>query len=106
MFCLHVRYLLHKHRYIVILQPNIIGKQDHTDFYRVPFSSSYILEYNERNYENNSRYGINVDIDGNPIEVPLSDDKVDGAEKMFNGDIVLVRKGNQQLFTRRSGDGR
>ena len=56
------------------------------------FSSSYILEYNERNYENNSRYGINVDIDRNPIEVPLSDDKVDGTAKMFNGDIVLVKK--------------
>ena len=47
-----------------------------------------------------------MDIDGNPIEVPSSDDKVDGATKMFNGDIVLVRKRNQQLFTRRSGDGR
>ena len=82
-----------------------IEKNDYIDF-NVSFSSFYTLEYNERNYENNSRYGINVDIDGNPIEVPLSDDKVDGATKMFNGDIVLVRKRNQQLFTRRSGDGR
>ena len=79
-----------------------VEKQHHIDF----FTSSCILEYNERNYENNSRYGINVDIDGNPIEVPLSDDKVDGAAKMFNGDIVLVKKRHQQLFTRRSGDGR
>ena len=47
-----------------------------------------------------------MDIDGNPIEVPLSDDKFDGASKMFNGDIVLVRKRNQLLFRRRSGDGR
>ena len=48
-----------------------------------------------------------MDIDGNPIEIPLlSDEKVNGVHNTFNGDIVLVRKGNQQLFTRRSGDER
>ena len=59
------------------------------------------LEYNERNYEPISRFGINVDIDGNPIDVPLSGEKMEGSRHLLNGDdIVIVRKRNQKLFTR------
>ena len=60
----------------------------------------FILEYNEQNYSPGSRLGINVDIDGNPIDVTLLDEKEQGASNTCNGDIVLVRKRHQQLFTR------
>ena len=63
----------------------------------------FVLEYNERNYEPISRFGINVDIDGNPIDV--SGEKLEGTQPMLNGDgIVIVRKRNQQLFTRTHKD--
>ena len=47
--------------------------------------------------------GINVDIDGNPLDIPFSNGKMNGGhDSLANGDdIVLVRKRNQQqLFTR------
>ena len=50
-----------------------------------------------------NRLGINVDIDGNPLDIPFSKEKMNGRDDgLSNGDdIVLVRKQNQQqLFTR------
>ena len=50
-----------------------------------------------------NRLGINVDIDGNPLDIPFSNGKMNGGDDgLSNGDdIVLVRKRNQQqLFTR------
>ena len=50
-----------------------------------------------------NRLGINVDIDGNPLDIPFSKEKMNGRDDgLSNGDdIVLVRKRNQQqLFTR------
>ena len=58
-------------------------------------------EYNEHNYDGNHDFGINVDVDGNHIGIPPSDRKVlMGTPDVYNGDITVARKRNQQLFTR------
>ena len=72
-------------------------------YFFVTHLSSSILEYNEHNYGPINRLGINVDIDGNPLDIPFSNGKMNGGhDSLANGDdIVLVRKRNQQqLFTR------